>query len=70
MVTRQPANLEKHSQIAVHLHCLTEDQDGNLFTVSTNGNISQVKEGQMDVTITTSGQHRSRLRHLGLLIHR
>jgi hypothetical protein len=55
MVTRQPANFEKLFQVAVPLYCPTEDQDGNLFTVSTNGDVYQVQEGQMDVAFTTGG---------------
>ena len=56
MVTRQPANFEKLFQVAVPLYCPTEDQDGNLYTVSTNGDVYQVTEGQMDVSFTTGGQ--------------
>jgi sugar lactone lactonase YvrE len=56
MVSRQPANFEKLFQVAVPLYCPTEDQDGNLYTVSTNGDVYQVQEGQMDVAFTTGGQ--------------
>jgi hypothetical protein len=40
----------------VPLYCPTEDQDGNLYTVSTNGDVYQVTEGQMEVAFTTGGQ--------------
>lgn len=42
--------------MAVPLYCPTEDQDGNLYTVSTNGDVYQVQEGQMEVAFTTGGQ--------------
>lgn len=56
MVTRYAANYEKLFQLAVPLYCPTEDQDGNLYTVSTNGDVYQVTEGQMEVAFTTGGQ--------------
>lgn len=57
MVSRQQANYEKLFQLAVPLYCPTEDQDGNLYTVSTNGDVYQVtNEGQMEVAFTTGGQ--------------
>ncbi|CDW71565.1 UNKNOWN [Stylonychia lemnae] len=56
MVSRQQANYEKLFQLAVPLYCPTEDQDGNLYTVSTNGDVYQVTEGQMEVAFTTGGQ--------------
>lgn len=55
MVSRQQANYEKLFQLAVPLYCPTEDQDGNLYTVSTNGDVYQVTEGQMEVAFTTGG---------------
>ena len=35
----QPANFDKIFQLAVPLFCPTEDQEGNLYTVSTNGDV-------------------------------
>jgi sugar lactone lactonase YvrE len=51
-----PANFEKLFQLAVPLFCPTEDSDGNLFAVSTNGDVYQVNEGQMEVAFSTGGQ--------------
>ena len=45
MVSVQQANYEKLFQLAVPLYCPTEDADGNLYTVSTNGDVYQVTEG-------------------------
>jgi sugar lactone lactonase YvrE len=50
------ANYEKLFQLPVQLYCPTEDQEGNLYAVSTNGDIYQVTEGQMDVAFSTGGQ--------------
>ena len=50
------ANFEKLFQLAVPLYCPTEDSEGNLFAVSTNGDVYQVNEGQMEVAFSTGGQ--------------
>lgn len=50
------ANYEKIFQLPVPLFCPTEDQEGNLYAVSTNGDVYQVTEGQMDVAFSTGGQ--------------
>ena len=42
--------------MAVPLYCPTEDHEGNLYTVSTNGDVYQVTEGQMEVAFSTGGQ--------------
>ena len=42
--------------MAVPLFCPTEDQEGNLYTVSTNGDVYQVTDGQMEVAFSTGGQ--------------
>ena len=34
-----PANYERLAQMSVPLYCPTEDSDGNLFCVSTNGDV-------------------------------
>ena len=39
MANYTPANYEKLFQLAVPLYCPTEDQEGNLYTVSTNGDV-------------------------------
>lgn len=52
-----PANYERLAQMSVPLYCPTEDSDGNLFCVSTNGDVFQMTpEGQMEVTFSTGGQ--------------
>lgn len=56
MANVQPANYEKLFQLAVPLYCPTEDSEGNLFAVSTNGDVYQVTEGQMEVAFSTGGQ--------------
>jgi len=56
MANYTQANYEKLFQLAVPLYCPTEDQDGNLYTVSTNGDVYQVTEGQMEVAFSTGGQ--------------
>jgi sugar lactone lactonase YvrE len=50
------ANYEKIFQLPVPLYCPTEDQEGNLYAVSTNGDVYQVTEGQMEVAFPTGGQ--------------
>ena len=45
MANYTQANFEKLFQLAVPLFCPTEDQEGNLYTVSTNGDVYQVTEG-------------------------
>ena len=42
--------------MAVPLYCPTEDNEGNLYCVSTNGDVYQVTEGQMEVAFSTGGQ--------------
>ena len=55
--TVSPANFEKMFQLAVPLYCPTEDQEGNLYMVSTNGDVYHVSsEGQMEVAFSTGGQ--------------
>lgn len=56
MTNNTPANFEKLFQLAVPLYCPTEDSEGNLFAVSTNGDVYQVNEGQMEVAFSTGGQ--------------
>lgn len=56
MANYTPANFEKLFQLAVPLYCPTEDQEGNLYTVSTNGDVYQVTDGQMEVAFSTGGQ--------------
>jgi sugar lactone lactonase YvrE len=56
MAQTSQANYEKIFQLAVPLFCPTEDQEGNLYTVSTNGDVYQVTEGQMEVAFSTGGQ--------------
>ena len=36
------ANYERIYQLSVPLYCPTEDSDGNLFCVSTNGDVFQM----------------------------
>ena len=56
MVTQNQANFEKLFTVAVPLYCPTEDSEGNLFAVSTNGDIyQQVNDGQFDVAFSTGG---------------
>ena len=38
------------------LYCPTEDADGILYMVSTNGDVYQVSDGQLDVAFSTGGQ--------------
>ena len=57
MVNASPANYERLSQHSVPLYCPTEDSEGNLFAVSTNGDIYQMtSEGAMEVAFSTGGQ--------------
>jgi len=56
MVLSQPANYEKQFQLAVPLFCPTEDAEGILYMVSTNGDVYQVSDGQLDVAFSTGGQ--------------
>jgi sugar lactone lactonase YvrE len=56
MAQQQAANYERLFQSAVPLYCPTEDNEGNLYTVSTNGEVYQVTEGQMNVKYSTGGQ--------------
>ena len=56
MVSRQPANFEVLFNLAVPLYCPTEDSEGNLYAISTNGDVYQVTEGQMEVAFQTQGQ--------------
>lgn len=56
MAKQQAANYERLFQSAVPLYCPTEDNEGNLYAVSTNGEVYQVTEGQMNVKYSTGGQ--------------
>jgi sugar lactone lactonase YvrE len=56
MAQQQAANYERLFQSAVPLYCPTEDHEGNLYAVSTNGEVYQVTEGQMNVKFSTGGQ--------------
>ena len=57
MVTQTPANFEKLFTVAPQLFCPTEDSEGTLFAVSTNGDIfHQVSDGQFEVAFSTGGQ--------------
>eukprot|EP00343_Euplotes_focardii_P008888 CAMPEP_0205825480 /NCGR_PEP_ID=MMETSP0206-20130828/25328_1 /ASSEMBLY_ACC=CAM_ASM_000279 /TAXON_ID=36767 /ORGANISM="Euplotes focardii, Strain TN1" /LENGTH=249 /DNA_ID=CAMNT_0053124543 /DNA_START=12 /DNA_END=761 /DNA_ORIENTATION=+ len=56
MAQQQAANYERLFQSAVPLYCPTEDSEGNLYAVSTNGEVYQVTEGQMNVKYSTGGQ--------------
>ena len=56
MASSSVANFETLFQLAVPLFCPTEDTEGNLYAVSTNGDIYQVQEGQMDIAFSTGGQ--------------
>lgn len=56
MAQQQAANYERLFQSAVPLYCPTEDKEGNLYAVSTNGEVYQVTEGQMNVKYSTGGQ--------------
>lgn len=56
MAQQQAANYERLFQSAVPLYCPTEDNEGNLYAVSTNGEVYQVTEGQMNVKYSTGGQ--------------
>jgi hypothetical protein len=55
MVNQTPANFEKLFQVAVPLFCPTEDSEGNLFAVSTNGDVYQINDGQIEVAFSTGG---------------
>ena len=57
MVSQSPANYERLFQLNVPLYCPTEDSEGNLFAVSTNGDVYQMTaEGSMEVAFSTGGQ--------------
>jgi len=56
MVSAKPANFEKLFIVGHPLYCPTEDSEGNLYAVSTNGDVYQVSEGQMDAAFSTGGQ--------------
>ena len=57
MVQQNPANYERLFQLSVPLYCPTEDSEGNLFAVSTNGDVYQMtSEGAMEVAFSTGGQ--------------
>ena len=57
MVSQSPANYERLFQLNVPLYCPTEDSEGNLFAVSTNGDVYQMtSEGSMEVAFSTGGQ--------------
>lgn len=55
-VNQTQANFERIFQLNVPLYCPTEDSEGNLFAVSTNGDIYQMtNEGAMEVAFSTGG---------------
>ena len=56
MANITPANYERLFQQNVPLYCPTEDSEGNLFAVSTNGDVYQVTEGNLEVAFSTGGQ--------------
>ena len=56
MANYTQANYEKLFQLAVPLYCPCEDAEGTLYCVSTNGDVYQVTEGQMEVASSTGGQ--------------
>lgn len=57
MVTKTAANFEILFTLAVPLYCPTEDSEGNLYAISTNGDVYQVtSDGQMEVAFQTQGQ--------------
>ena len=56
MTNVTPANYERLFQQNVPLYCPTEDSEGNLFAVSTNGDVYQVTEGNLEVAFSTGGQ--------------
>ncbi len=56
MVNQNPANYERIFQLNVPLYGPTEDSEGNLFAVSTNGDVYQMtNEGAMEVAFSTGG---------------
>ena len=57
MVSQSQANFERLFQLNVPLYCPTEDSEGNLFAVSTNGDVYQMNsEGSMEIAFSTGGQ--------------
>ena len=56
MANINQANYERLFQQSVPLYCPTEDSEGNLFAVSTNGDVYQVTDGNLDVAFSTGGQ--------------
>ena len=57
MANQTPANYERLFQSNVPLYGPTEDSEGNLFAVSTNGDVYQMtSEGAMEVAFSTGGQ--------------
>ena len=56
MANVNQANYERLFQQSVPLYCPTEDSEGNLFAVSTNGDVYQVTDGNLDVAFSTGGQ--------------
>ena len=50
------ANYERLFQQIVPLYCPIEDSEGNLFAVSTNGDVYQVTDGNLDTAFSTGGQ--------------
>ena len=55
MSTIQPANYEKIFNLPAPLYCPTEDPDGIIYAVSTNGDVYQVNDGQMEIAFSTGG---------------
>ena len=52
----QTANFEKIFDTAIPMYCPMEDSDGNLYVVSTNGEVYLVSEGQIQTAFSTGGQ--------------
>lgn len=56
MANQIPANFEKLFQTQVPLYCPIEDNEGNLYVVSTNGETYLVNDGQVSTAFQTGGQ--------------
>ena len=55
MVQPIQPNFTKLFTLAVPLYCPTEDADGNLYCLSTNGDIYKIQDGEMVVDFSTGG---------------
>jgi sugar lactone lactonase YvrE len=56
MAAHQTANFEKVCDVATPIYCPIEDQNSNLFVVSSNGDIYQINENLAEPCFSTSGQ--------------